>query len=110
MYASILLIWLGFWLICAAQYISGWAEDTLSGKGVNDKGVALWNPSVGTGDNVTDLLALMETLEQVVIIWLIFSWLWLFVVLVMTLLEIWIWNALLFLILWNLLILVLVEL
>jgi hypothetical protein len=43
-------------LACGAHWISGFAEDALDGEGVDGKTVLMWNPSVGTADNLTDII------------------------------------------------------
>ena len=42
--------------ISAAHWISGAVEDALDGEDANGKIVSLWDPSSGTGDNVTDIV------------------------------------------------------
>ena len=42
--------------ISAAHWISGAVEDALDGENANGKIVSLWNPIVGTVDNITDIV------------------------------------------------------
>ncbi len=43
-------------MVSSAHWISGWSEDALDGEGVDGKNVVMWNPLVGTGNNLTDVV------------------------------------------------------
>ena len=55
-FCLIVLVFLVSPLLSAAHYITGQVNDSYDGEPANGHEVVLWNPDVGTNDNLTDVI------------------------------------------------------
>ena len=45
-------------IVSAAHYVVGIVNDAGDGTGANGRSIVLWNPTIGIGDNQTDIIGI----------------------------------------------------